>query len=93
MATKEKMVDLKAKPAKISDEHLKSLQKIINENNAVQFQVGGLEAQKHELLHQRAQIQQQIIDMQETLGKEYGTFDVDIKDGTINYSEDGEPRD
>jgi hypothetical protein len=93
MATKEKMVDLKAKPTKISDEHLESLQKVVNKNNAVQFQIGGLEAQKHELLHQRAQIQQEIIGMQDTLSQEYGTFDVNLKDGTINYSEDGEPRD
>jgi hypothetical protein len=26
------------------------------------------------------------------LNKDYGTFDVDLKDGTINYPEDGESR-
>ena len=93
MATKEKMVDLKAKPAKISDEHLESLQKIVNKNNNIQFQIGGIEAQKHELLHERAVVQKEILNMQELMSQEYGTFDIDLKDGTINYPENGESRD
>ena len=93
MATKEKMVDLKAKPAKISDEHLESLQKIVNKNNSIQFQIGGIEAQKHELLHERAIVQKEILNMQELMSQEYGTFDIDLKDGTINYPENGESRD
>lgn len=92
MATKEKIVDLKAKPANISKEHLDSLQKVVNKNNSVQFQIGGLEAQKHELLHERAVIQKEILGMQELMGKEYGTFDINLQDGSINYPEDGEPR-
>ena len=93
MATKEKMVDLKAKPAKISDEHLESLQKIVNKNNNIQFQIGGIEAQKHELLHERAVVQKEILNMQELMSQEYGTFDIDLKDGTINYPKNGESRD
>ena len=90
---KEKVIDLKAKPTKISDEHLKSLQEVVNRNNATQFQIGGLEAQKHELLHERAQIQHEIIAMQELMSKEYGSFDIDLKDGSIKYPEDGQSRD
>ena len=39
---KEKMVDLKPKVDKISDEHLKELQEILNITNNIQFKIGQL---------------------------------------------------
>tara|TARA_R100000808_G_C2131877_1_gene140931 strand:+ start:570 stop:854 length:285 start_codon:yes stop_codon:yes gene_type:complete len=93
MATKEKMVDLKPQAEKITEEQLKELQQVVNDNNAIQFRVGALEAQKHELMHQQAGIQTKIVELQDMFSKEYGTFDIDLTDGTINYpSENGKPR-
>ena len=92
-ATKEKMVDLKPKAEKITEEQLQVLQQVVNDNNAIQFRVGALEAQKHELMHQQASIQTKIVELQDTFSKEYGTFDINLTDGTINYPEDGESRD
>ena len=89
MAKKDKVVDLKPKAEKITDEQLKSLQSVVNDNNAIQFRVGALEAQKHELIHQQASIQAKIVELQNTFSKEYGTFDVDLTDGTINYPDNG----
>tara|TARA_B100001059_G_scaffold231355_1_gene267061 strand:+ start:1737 stop:2003 length:267 start_codon:yes stop_codon:yes gene_type:complete len=86
---KEKMVDLKPKAEKITEEQLKNLQSVVNDNNAIQFRVGALEAQKHELIHQQANIQSKIIELQNTFSEEYGTFDVDLADGTINYPTNG----
>tara|TARA_Y100000022_G_scaffold193637_1_gene197064 strand:- start:166 stop:432 length:267 start_codon:yes stop_codon:yes gene_type:complete len=86
---KEKVVDLKPKAEKITDEQLKNLQSVVNENNAIQFRVGALEAQKHELIHQQASIQAKIVELQDTFSKEYGTFDVNLTDGTINYPNNG----
>ena len=86
---KEKVVDLKPKAEKITDEQLKNLQSVVNENNAIQFRVGALEAQKHELIHQQASIQAKIVELQDTFSKEYGTFDVNLTDGTINYPDNG----
>jgi alpha-glucuronidase len=86
---KEEMVDLKPKAEKITEEQLKDLQSVVNDNNAIQFRVGALEAQKHELLHQQASMQSKIIELQNTFSKEYGTFDVDLADGTINYPNNG----
>ena len=83
------MVDLKPKAEKITEEQLKDLQSVVNDNNAIQFRVGALEAQKHELLHQQASMQSKIIELQNTFSKEYGTFDVDLADGTINYPNNG----
>jgi hypothetical protein len=91
--TKEKIIDLKPKAEKITEEQLKNLQDIVNRNNAIQFRIGQLEAQKHELLHQHSQVQGQIIKSQNELSQEYGTFDVDLEDGTLNYpAENGQPR-
>ena len=93
-ATKEKIVDLKPKAEKITEEQLQMLQQVVNDNNAIQFRVGALEAQKHELMHQQSGIQTKIVELQDTFSKEYGTFDVNLTDGTINYpKEDGQSRD
>ena len=86
---KEKVVDLKPKAEKITDEQLKNLQTVVNDNNAIQFRVGALEAQKHELIHQQVGIQAKIVELQNTFSKEYGTFDVNLTDGTINYPNNG----
>jgi alpha-glucuronidase len=90
MATKDKVIDLKPKAEKITEEQLKSLQSVVNDNNAIQFRVGALEAQKHELIHQQAGIQTKIVELQNIFSKEYGTFDIDLTDGTINYPNNGE---
>ena len=42
---KEKIVDLKPKVDKISDEHLKELQEVVNIINNIQFNIGKLEGQ------------------------------------------------
>ena len=85
MGKKEKLVDLKPKVDKISDEHLKEMQEIVNVINNVQFKVGQLEGQKHNLLHELGLSQKKIIDLQNVLQKEYGSFDINITDGTINW--------
>tara|TARA_R100001594_G_scaffold21598_2_gene41693 strand:- start:558 stop:827 length:270 start_codon:yes stop_codon:yes gene_type:complete len=85
---KEKTVELKTKAEKISAEHLKELQDIINTINQVQFNIGKLEAQKHNLLHDLAVTQNKVALMQDTLNKEYGNDDVNINDGTINWKKD-----
>ena len=85
---KEKIVDLKPKVDKISDEHLKELQEVVNIINNIQFNIGKLEGQKHSLLHELSVSQKKILDMQSKLSKEYGTFDVNVTDGTINRKKD-----
>ena len=88
MEKKEELVDLKPKADKISDEHLKELQEVVNIVNNLQFKIGQLEGQKHNLLHELGLSQKKIIDMQDTFSKEYGTFDINVADGTINKKED-----
>ena len=85
---KEKTVELKTKAEKISAEHLKELQGIINTINQAQINIGKLETQKHSLLHELAVTQNKVALFQDTLNKEYGNDNVNIMDGTINWKED-----
>ena len=88
--TKEKTVDLKPKAEKISKEHLKELQGIVNAINKTQIDIGRIESQKHSLLHQLAITQDKVSVFQDTLNKEYGNDDVNIMDGTINWPKNEE---
>ena len=88
MAKKEKEIELKPKAEKVSEEHLKQMQNLINAVNTMQFNIGRLENQKHMILHNLSQAQDRITVFQETLTKEYGTYDINIEDGTINWKED-----
>ena len=85
MGKKEKEVDLKPRPEKVSKEHLDQLQKLVNNINGIQFNVGKIEQQKHGLLHELAMLQDKVALMQDTLQKEYGSYDVSLADGTINW--------
>ena len=46
---KEKVVDLK--PQNVSEEELKELQQVVSAINKLQFDIGQMEAQKHNALH------------------------------------------
>jgi len=91
MAKKEKVVDLKPKAEKVTDEQLKQIQSVVNRINNAQMSIGQLEARKHQLLHQIAGVNDELTLLQDTLHKEYGTNDVNIETGIINYpKENGE---
>tara|TARA_R100001369_G_scaffold63365_1_gene90375 strand:+ start:201 stop:500 length:300 start_codon:yes stop_codon:yes gene_type:complete len=94
MATKgtnAKIKELKAiKPEKITDEQLAKVQEAVNNINRAQLEVGSLEIKKHEMMHGIAGLREGLAGLQTELDKDYGTFDIDIQDGTINYPENGE---
>ena len=50
--------------------------------------IGILEARKHQALHFLANSNDQLKLIQDELVKDYGTYDVNIQDGLINYSEE-----
>ncbi len=89
--TKEKIVDLKPKAEKITDEQLKKVQESVSNMNRVQLEIGSIEVRKHEMMHNLAGLRDELTVLQKEFEKEYGTFDIDIQTGTINYSkENGE---
>ena len=88
MTKKEKVVYLKPKAEKISEEQLKKVQETVNNINRLQIELGMLETRKHSMLHKVASIQEKLVLMQTEFEKEYGTSDINIQDGTINYKDE-----
>ena len=67
--------------AKITDEQLKQLQEKVNTINQNQLQIGSLETQKHTLIHNGVELQNQLRGIQDELEKEYGKVTVNISTG------------
>ena len=83
-----KMKDLR--PEKITSEQLKKVQDTINELNKSQLEIGMNEVKKHDMMHHMAGLRDSLTLLQSEFEKEYGTFDINIQDGTINYPSNGE---
>ena len=90
--TNAKIKELKGiKPEKITDKQLTKVQDTVNQINRTQLEVGSIEVKKHELMHGIASFRDELTLLQNEFQKEYGTFDIDIQTGIINYSkENGE---
>ena len=89
--TNSKIKELKGvKPEKITDEQLKKVQDSVNNINRAQLEIGAMELKKHEMMHHIAGLRDALTLLQSEFEKEYGTFDINIQDGTINYPENGE---
>ena len=87
--TSKKIKELKGiKPEKITDEQLEKVQKLVGSVNKLQMEVGIMESRKHNALHNIAGINDQLTLLQSEFEKDYGTFDINIEDGTINYQEE-----
>ena len=76
----EKIVDLKPKAEKITEEQLQQVQSIVNAINRTQLDLGMLETRKHNMLHNIATIEDQLTVMQGEFEKQYGTYDINIQD-------------
>ena len=89
--TSKKIKELKGvKPEKITEEQLARLKDTINDINRSQLEIGSLELRKHEIMHNIAGLRDSLALMQSEFEKDYGTYDVNIKDGKINYKDDVE---
>ena len=90
--TNAKIKELKGiKPEKVTDEQLKEVQQLINEINRSQMELGQMETKKHAILHNISALQEGVGGMRDTFEKDYGTADIDIQTGVINYpKENGE---
>jgi len=86
--TKEKIVDLKPKAEKITKEQLEKVQKVINGINRGQLELGSMALKKHEMMHGIAGLKDELTKLQAEFQDEYGTVDINIQDGTINYTEE-----
>jgi hypothetical protein len=90
MAEKTKIEKRLSKPEKVTKEELNKIQALVGDMNKGQFNLGNLELQKHRILHAIGLLQDQFVKVREELKKEYGSDDVNIETGVINYNENGE---
>ena len=87
--TNAKIKELKGiKPEKVTEDQLKKVQNTINGINRAQLEIGSMEIRKHEMMHNIASLRDSLAAMQGEFTKQYGTFDINIQDGTINYGDD-----
>ena len=87
--TNAKIKELKGiKPEKITAEQLEKVQNTVNGINRAQLEIGSMELKKHEMMHQIAGLKDELTLLQGEFEKDYGTFDINIQDGTINYGDD-----
>ena len=81
-----KMTNLR--PEKITDEQLTKMQSLVKAMNSTQNEIGTIETRKHNLLHQIFELQDLLAKLQEQFQEQYGTTDISIADGSINYNKD-----
>jgi len=87
--TSRKIKELKGiKPEKITNEQLTKVQNTVNNINRAQLEIGSIEVKKHEMMHNIAGLREELNVLQQEFEKEYGTFDINIQDGTINYEKE-----
>ena len=87
--TNKKIKELKGiKPEKITAEQLEKVQNTVNSLNRSQLEIGSIELKKHEMMHRIAGLKDELTLLQGEFEKEYGTFDINIQDGKINYEDD-----
>ena len=67
---------------KITEKQLEKLRGYVTAINQGQAQLGGIEVQKHQLLHQIAQVQSELQGFQKDLEDEYGKISINIQDGS-----------
>ena len=86
----EKVIDLTPKVEKINEQQLAKLQATIKSMDQFTNDIGRMEMQKQNLIKAMDRLSNDINKMRMDFAREYGTDDINIHDGTINYQENGE---
>ena len=73
------------RPEKINEQELANLQALIKTIEQLTHEVGQIEVRKHALLKAMESIQTRMETLRVELKDEYGTDNISIQDGTINY--------
>ena len=81
------------RPETITKEELEKLQNVIRTINQGQQQLGIIETQKHNILHDIIQVQTLLQTIQSEFEEKYGTYDVNVVDGAIKYNNDNDETD
>jgi chaperonin cofactor prefoldin len=79
-----------AKPTKLNEEELKSLQENVSKLNQVHIELGRLENQKHKILHQVNEIEALFDELQKNLEDKYGKVSINIDNGELSEIKENE---
>ena len=88
MATKTKVSKRLSKPEKVTNEELNKMQNLVDGINRSKITLGSMEMEKHRTLHNIAGLEDQIRLFREEMKKSYGTDNVSIDTGIINYEDE-----
>ena len=83
----DKVIDLKPKAEKISEDQLQRLQNAIKQTNMLQQEIGAIELRKHEALHNVLSWQNVLRELQVEFKNDYGSDDINVMNGEIKYNE------
>ena len=72
---------------KLEEKELEALREALNKVDTIQVQIGGIEAQKHNLLHAITDAVAELQKLQSGLEEKYGPVTVDITTGEIKENE------
>jgi hypothetical protein len=78
----------KKKVKSLTSDELTTVQNYVTATNQTQMQIGGLEAQKHELIQQMTMIRSQLQKVQNELQEKYGDVSINLSDGTLTENAD-----
>ena len=84
----EKIVDLTPRAERITDSQLKTVQTTVGTMDHLTMELGRIDVQKYGLLKGIENVQSELDLLRQELKKEYGTDNINIKDGTIAYPEE-----
>ena len=88
----EKVIDLKPKAEKISEDQLQRLQNAIKQTNMLQQDIGAIELRKHEAFHNVLNWQNVLRELQVEFQKDYGSDDINVMNGEIKYNSNGDDK-
>ncbi len=74
--------------SKITEEQLKQLQELVGKINNAKMELGNIELQRHDFLHQASIVQGELSEFQKTLEEEYGQVTINISDGEISEAKE-----
>jgi hypothetical protein len=78
----------KKKVKSLTSDELTTVQNYVTATNQTQMQIGGLEAQKYELIQQMTMIRSQLQKVQNELQEKYGDVSINLSDGTLTENAD-----
>jgi chaperonin cofactor prefoldin len=82
------VIDMTPKPEKINEQLLARLQASVKTVDQLTHEVGTIEVRKHALMKAMESVQTRIETLRVELKDQYGTDNISIQDGTINYQEE-----